>query len=686
MRKTRKRKVLGPRMRRYLSTLVISATVVFILLFLNIIRINIAKGKEYEEAVFAMQNYSSTTIPYKRGDILDANGTVLATSRKVYALILEPKFILEKPEYIAATKAALKKYFNISEERLNECLSDSESLYKRVKTGIQYADVRSFKEFRNTDEGDDVVGCWFEESYERYYPYNEVACHVLGYTVEDNVLVGYGGLEGEYNRVLDGENGRSYAYMDANNDLTRVTEAPTDGNTLVTSLDIEVQKIVQQNVEEYNKELKAKNISVLVMNPNTGEILALYNSHQYDCNNPYDFSAARYQYPKLTDEEFNNFKKTVSDEERITALNKLWRNFVVSDAFEPGSTYKTFTISGALDEGVVKPSDTFFCGGSLMVDGWDYPIFCHNHEGHGTVDVGTALAYSCNVTLMQIAAMEGSKTFDKYQHIFGFGQYTEIDLQGEESAIIHEGDNIGPIDLATSSFGQGVTTTMIQIGTAFCSVINGGYYYQPHLVKQVLDSNGNVVKNYDSILVRRTISEQTSAEMRKMLEGVVEDGTGWRVKQDGYRIGGKTGTAEKFKEGTNERDDGKYILSFIGFAPVDNPQVVVYVTVNEPGDGMADYSPASTETFKRITEDLFPYLNIYKAGSGNSDSEESSTEADTSSSTESSDTGSSDTGSTDTESTEETESSSDTESQEEETESETESQDESSEETEDESE
>lgn len=629
--KRKTRKVLIKRMRKYLNRYVVAVTLVMALLLGNIVRINIKHGKEYSEAIQQMRMSDSKTIPYKRGDIIDCNGTVLATDRMLYKVILEPKNILEKDKYKEPTRKAVKEFFGVTDEQFDAALQNKDSYYYPVVRDVDAQKVKDFKEFCKTAEGNNIVGVNFELRYDRYYPNNELACHVLGYTVEDNSLVGYGGLEGEYNSVLSGENGRSYSYTKSDGSVAYETEAPKDGNTLVTSIDIEVQRIVQENVEEYNKELKAKNISVLVMNPNTGEILALYNSHQYNCNNPYDYGATRYQYATMTDAEFEQHRKNVSDEEMIAALNKLWRNFTVSDAFEPGSTYKTFTISGALDDAVITPNTTFECGGSLMVDGWPYPIYCHNHEGHGTVDVGSALASSCNVSLMHIAAMEGSTTFDKYQKMFGFGQYTGIDLQGEESAIIYDKENLGPVELATSSFGQGVTVTMIQIGTAFCSVINGGYYYQPHIVKQVLDSNGNVVKNYDKILVRRTISEATSKQMRQMLMGVVENGTGWRVKQEGYEIGGKTGTAEKFKEGSSERDDGKYILSFIGFAPVDNPQVVIYVTVNEPGDGLADYSPASTETFRRISEDLFPYLNIYKS----TDTDEIDRKENTTESTES---------------------------------------------------
>ena len=320
----------------------------------------------------------------------------------------------------------------------------------------------------------------------------------------------------------------------------------------------------------------------------------------------------RDQFPKLTDAEFEQKVKSMSDEEKVQRLNTLWRSFVISDCFEPGSTYKVFTIAGALEDNVIDASETFYCDGHQFVA--DYDINCWNTGGHGTQTVSQALENSCNDCLMQIAEREGVETFDKYQVLFGFGQRTNVDLPGEQSesalaSLVYHKENLNPVELATSSFGQGVTVTMIQLGTAFCSAINGGYYYQPHIVSRIVDENGNLVKNFDNILVKRTISESTSRTLREVLYKAVTDGTGTLAGVDGYSIGGKTGTAEKLPRGTD-----KYVLSFIGFAPAEDPQVVIYCVVDEPHVEAQAYSGAGAVMFNMIAEDLFPYMNIYKTG------------------------------------------------------------------------
>jgi stage V sporulation protein D (sporulation-specific penicillin-binding protein) len=314
----------------------------------------------------------------------------------------------------------------------------------------------------------------------------------------------------------------------------------------------------------------------------------------------------------MTDSEFEAYTKTMSDDEVTSALNKLWRNFVISDVFEPGSTYKTFTISGALEEKAISGDDTFYCDGGEQKD--IYYIKCHyaQYGGHGMLDVAGALANSCNDALMQIAVIEGADDFDKYQQLFGFGQKTNIDIPGEPtnaalSTVIYHADTLHVTQLATSSFGQGVNVSMIELATAFCSVINGGYYYEPSVVQKIEDENGNVIQTRQSVLVRRTISEDVSEFMKQALFSVVDSGTGKKAAVEGYSIGGKTGTAEKLP-----RNNGKYIISFIGFAPVDDPQVVVYVLVNEPNVEDQSSSAASSYIFADIAEELFPYLNIYK--------------------------------------------------------------------------
>ena len=385
---------------------------------------------------------------------------------------------------------------------------------------------------------------------------------------------------------------------------------------MVTSIDANIQKIVEEKVKAKLEEEDAKNISVLVMNPNNCQILALYNSHTFDPNDAYDLDSTQYQFDTPEELEasgytsFEDFKQNGTDEEHVDALYKVWRNFPVSDVFEPGSTYKTFTISGALEEGAISPSDTFFCDGGEQIE--DRYIQCHSHDygGHGMVDVSGALEKSCNDALMQIAAKEGISLFDKYQVLFGFGQSTNVDLPGEPSddslsGLVFHADNLSSVSLAVSSFGQGVTTSMMQVGTAFCSAINGGYYYEPSVVQRIEDENGNIVENREPVLVRRTISEDVSAQMRQFLKSVVTDGTGKKAAVEGYEVGGKTGTAEKLPRG-----NGKYILSFIGFAPVDNPQVVIYVVADEPE--LQSGSGEAAHLFSDIAQAIFPYMNIYK--------------------------------------------------------------------------
>ena len=610
----RKRKVFTGRMRKRLLVLLLLFSMMFIVVIGATVYYNFVRGDKYSQRVLSQNNYESISVPFKRGNIYDRNGSILATSTKVYNLVLEPKNILSSSRAEKATREAMNKYFGITSEEMNEYLKDSESWYEVVRKKLTYDEVKDYQAYVKTSEGSLVTGVWLQDEYERNYPSNERACHMLGFVVSGNE--GIGGLEGSYNSFLNGQNGRTYSYLGKDNNLQKSLEAPVDGDSLVTTIDTETQRIVQKNCEEFEVEMKgAKNISVLVMNPKNCEILALYNSHQFDCNNAYSMIPTKYQFEEaagMSDEAFKSMAESMKDEDKLNALNELWRNFVVSDSFEPGSTFKPFTISGAMEDGIISGDEQFFCDGVQHIA--DYDINCHNVYGHGMLSVSEALEYSCNDCLMQIAALEGSTIFDKYQVLYGFGQKTNIDISGEASdedlySMVYHEDTLNPVELATSSFGQGVTVTMMQLGTAFCSVVNGGYYYQPHVVKQILDSDGNVVRSYDKILVRRTISEDTSAKMRQILKEVVEEGTGKKAIVEGYEIGGKTGTAEKLPRG-----NGKYILSFIGFAPVSDPQVVIYCVVNEPGVPDQASSGAGTLLFNKIAEDLLPYMNVYRTG------------------------------------------------------------------------
>ena len=609
----KKRKVLIKRMRRHLLVLVSVFTAGFFAVIGAVIYYNVVEGDKYSQKVLSQKGYESISVPFKRGDIYDRNGSILATSSKVYNLVIEPKNILEFKDKEEATVKALNKYFDIPEKEINEYLLDKDSQYKVIRKKLTFDEVRAFQTDKRDGNLRDVVGIRLEDEYQRIYPNNELACHLLGFVVSGNE--GIGGIEGSYNSFLNGQNGRTYSYLGEDYNLQRTVEQATDGYSLVTTIDSEAQRIVQTKCEEFMDEMGAKNMSVLVMNPKNCEILALYNSHQYNPNNAYSLDSTRYQFEtdgEISDDQFEAIKKGLSDEEAVEHLDDVWRNFVISDSFEPGSTYKTFTVSGAIEDGIITGDETFYCDGVQHVA--DRDIKCHNVYGHGMLTVPQALEYSCNDCLMQIASLEGATIFDKYQVLFGFGQKTNIDVSGEASeeslySMVYHQDTLNPVELATSSFGQGVTVTMMQLGTAFCSVVNGGYYYQPHVVKQVLDADGNLVENYDKILVRRTISQETSDQMKQILKEVVEEGTGKKAIVEGYEIGGKTGTAEKLPRG-----NGKYILSFIGFSPVTDPEVVIYCVVDEPGAEDQASSAAGTLLFNKIAEELLPYMNIYRTG------------------------------------------------------------------------
>lgn len=646
----KKRKRFLARMQNKLFVITIFFTVILLFLIGRILYINIEDGEKYEKIVLAQQSYDSIEIPYRRGDILDRNGTQLATSEKVYNLIMEPKNVLQSDEVKEATVKALVKYFDLKEDEINEALEDQSSLYKKMLKKLPYDKVKPFNDFLATKEGKNVKGIWFEDEYERYYPYNSLACHALGFTVSGNV--GQGGIEGYYNEELNGINGREYGYLTEDMTLERTTKSPVNGYNLVSTIDANAQNIVEKKIDEFMEETGAGNVSVLVMDPNSGEVLAMANSNKFDLNEPYEDSAIQYLFEEKginhllsdttvkayftadDDEELPEEKAalkavlensgvsasekigSLTEEFRLLCLNKAWRNYIISDGFEPGSTYKTFTIAGALEDSVLNGNEVYSCGGNYQVEDWT--INCHNHNGHGNVTVEEALMYSCNVALMQIAEKEGRSTFAKYQNVFGFGKTTNVDLYGEAAGLIYQEDKLNPVELATSSFGQGLTVTMMQVGTAFCSVINGGNYYEPHLVKQIVDENGGIINNIEPTVLRKTISSETSEFMRQALFKVVDSGTAQKAKVEGYTIGGKTGTAEKLPRGNR-----KYLLSFIGFAPVENPQVVVYVTVDEPHVEDQSSSGLGTIIAQSIFEELLPYMNIYQTeteeGNGNPD-------------------------------------------------------------------
>ena len=593
-------------MQKKLVLLFVAIILAFVFLIGRITYINAANGEDYTRIVLDQQQYDSRTIPFKRGDIVDRNGTKMATSERVYNVILDVKVMTSDEDSIEPTIQALKDCFEIDEEEVRDLIEESlSSRYNILKKGVDY---ETYKKFEAIDEDDenypDVAGIWLEEDYVRTYPYNTLASDVIGFTVDGNV--GSNGIEASYNNILNGTDGREYGYLDETSTVERTVKEAVNGDTVVSTIDLQVQSIVEKHILEFNEQHKneasagegSKNTAVIVMNPQNGEILAEASYPNYDLNQPRDLT--KYYTQETID--------AMSDEEQLETLNSLWNNFCVSDTYEPGSTFKPFTIAAGLETGILTGDETYYCGGVLHVG--DHDIHCSNRDGHGTQTLKQALENSCNVALMEIGEALGAEEFCRYQELFGFGEYTGIDLpgEGETSGLLYTPENMDAASLATNAFGQNFNVTMTQLVASFCSLINGGNYYEPHVVKQIQDENGNVTENIDPVLVKKTISEETSEVIKDYMLGVVQEGTGSSAAVEGYDIGGKTGTAEKLPRG-----NGKYLVSFIGYAPQENPEVVVYVVVDEPNVAAQASSSYATELASGIMSEIFPYLGITKS-------------------------------------------------------------------------
>ena len=590
-------------MQKKLVILYVGIILAFAGLVVRITYINASSGEEYTKILLDQQQYDSRVIPYKRGDIVDRNGTKLATSERVYNVVLDVKAMLSDEDYVEPTKQVLKDCFGIEEETVDSLIENNpDSRYSVLVKGIDYETAQKFNEIDEDDENyPDVQGIWLEDDYQRTYPYSTLASDVLGFTVDGNV--GNGGIEGYYNSTLNGTDGREYGYLDSGSSVERTVKEPVNGKTVVSTIDLQVQSVVEKYIQQFNDERKnnatpgegSKNTAVMVMNPQNGEILAEASYPNFDLNNPRDLT--KY----YTQEELD----AMSDEETLNALNNLWKNFCVTDTYEPGSTIKPFTVAAALETGALTGDETFYCGGSLHIG--DYDIHCINRDGHGTLTVKGAVENSCNVALMQIGEMIGAVDFSKYQHIYGFGEMTGIDLPGEAetSALLYTADNMDETSLATNAFGQNFNVTMTQMMAGFCSLINGGYYYEPHIVKQIQDENGNVIENVDPVLVKRTVSEETSTLVKDYMRGVVLEGSGKLADLEGYEVGGKTGTAEKLP-----RSEGKSLVSFIAYAPQENPEIAIYVVIDEPNEYDQAQSSLAVQMASDIMKEIFPYLGI----------------------------------------------------------------------------
>lgn len=512
-----------------------------------------------------------------RGKLLDANGTVLATNKSVCTISVIHNQ-MEEPEKVIAM---LVRELGIPEETARKRVEKVSSI-ERVKTNVA-------KETGDAIRAYGLSGVKVDEDYKRYYPYGTLASKVLGFTGADNQ--GILGLEVKYDEYLQGTNGKILTLTDARGiEIENAGESrlePVNGYDLCLSLDRNIQMYCEQAAKKVCTKKSADSVSVIVMNPQNGELMAMVNYPEFDLNDPFTL--------------VGDTGESVSAEEKQNLLNKMWRNQCISDTYEPGSTFKIITAAAALEEGVVKLDDTFYCPGYKIVE--DRRIRCARTTGHGAETFETGIMNSCNPVFMELGERLGAENFVGYFKQFGLLSKTNIDLPGEAGTIMHKTENIGPVELATISFGQSFQITPIQLVTTVSSIINGGTRVTPHFGVSVQDADGNTVKTFSYETHENICIAETSETMRYLLEKVVSEGTGKNAKIEGFSIGGKTATSQ-----TLPRSDHKYISSFLGFAPADDPQVLVLVVINDP-QGIYYGGTIAAPVAKEIFENILPYLD-----------------------------------------------------------------------------
>ncbi len=563
-----------------------------------------AAGEKYEKIVLSQQEYNSQTIPFRRGDILDRKGTTLATSTDVYNVVLDCTVVNAKKENVDPTVEALVKYLGLKEEDIRKELKENpDSRYSVLAKRLPYSKVKDLEAVIEDDSSKNKVkGIWLEKEYVRDYPYNTLASSLLGFTTSGNV--GIGGIEDYYNETLNGTDGRSYGYLNSDSNFERTIKEAVNGQNVVSTIDANIQSIVEDKIMEFNDAYKdnyvkgngALHIGVILMDPNSGEVLAMANYPNFDCNNAWDLT------PYYSQDEID----AMSEDETLDALNTIWNNFCISYTYEPGSTAKPFTVASGLETGSLKGNETYVCDGSEVVGG--HTIHCVNRSGHGVETIKDALMDSCNDALMQMSYAIGPENFCKYQQVFNFGLKTNIDLPGEArtSDVIYHLSDMNATALATNAFGQNFNVTMIQLISAYSSIVNGGSYYQPHVVNKITDENGNTVKTIEPTLLKQTVSKETSETISNYLEATVSEGTAKTAKVDGYSMCGKTGTAQKLP-----RSERNYLVSFIGSVPAKDPKVVAYVVVDQPNSESQPHSTFAQNIAREILEEVLPYMNVY---------------------------------------------------------------------------
>lgn len=557
----------------------------FSVLFGRLIYIELFRAEQWQEMAYEQQTRDRLISP-QRGSITDRNGVGIAKIQTVTAVSVIPAQIKEKEK----TAQLLADILTLPYEEVLEKVKQKVALV-RIQTKV---DMETAQKIRQAD----LPGVKVDEDVQRVYPYCDLAAQVIGFVGKDNQ--GIIGLEAKYDDILKGEQGKILTVTDSvGREISAQQQRipPTDGKTLVTTLDVVIQQYAEQTLAKAVEAKGAKKGAMIVLNPQNGEIYAMANYPSFDLNTPFT----------INDETLAANWDNLSQKEQNDALNQMWRNDAINDTYEPGSIFKIITSVAGLEENVVEPNSTFYCkgfyvAGDRQIKCWRYP------RTHGAQTFTEGVQNSCNPVFMEIAERMGAETFLEYMKKFGFYEKTGIDLAGEATGIIHKLENMGPVELATMSFGQSFQITPLQLLRAASATVNGGYLITPHIGYGVADENGNMIETFSYDTGEPIMSKETSETMKMILESVVAEGTGNKASVKGYRIGGKTATSEKLP-----RRSGKYIASFMTFAPADNPQVMAFVMIDEP-QGVYYGGTVGGPIMKELLTNILPYLGIPKAG------------------------------------------------------------------------
>lgn len=563
--------------------------VVFIGLTIRLGYIQIVKGPEYQK--MAVEQWTrDIAIPAKRGIIYDRNGKKLAISATAYSIYVRPAEIKEKEKVAKILSEVLDVEYESTLKKVNE---KKAAILIKQKVSSDIA-----KLLREKIEANNIIGIDFIDDCKRFYPQTNFASHILGFTNIDNE--GQEGVEAAYDKYLNGFPGRSIVMKDARGQELPGSDKkyfePQDGLNLVLTIDEVIQHFAEKAVENALIENKAKRVMAIVMEPKTGDILAMVAKPDYDNNDP-----------RKAPKEALDMWESLTNQERLKELFKVWRNPIISDTYEPGSTFKIITSVAGLEEGVVKPDDKFFCSGYVVVAGQRLKCW-RSYRPHGSETFVEGVQNSCNPVFIEVGQRLGREKFMKYVKSFGFGELTNIKLKGEAAGIVRNVNAVGPVELANMSFGQGISVTPIQLISAVSAVANGGYLMEPRLAKKLIDNDGNTIHEFSPNIIRQVISKETSDTMCEILESVVSNGTGGGAKIPGYKIAGKTGTAQKAENGRYVQ--GKYISSFIGFAPANDPKIAVLVVIDEPGGASHFGGVIAAPVVKSIIGDSLRYLDV----------------------------------------------------------------------------